>query len=164
MPKTKKTQHDDRNRPRARTLAVLAPVPLFRPRPCGGEHSFLRASHFLRAIKRMTSLAGRCYLVSLPTPRSNICPRQCQITALLGRAPMRTRRHFVNYGGWALTQRNVLTDKKKCLLLPSLLIIRENFRFLFLNSPDTRTARAQHVTKRKRITIASEHLLTKEFD
>ena len=143
---------------------VLAPVLLFCPRHCDGKHSCLRASHFLRAIKRMTSLAGRCYLVSLPTPRSNICPRQCQITALLGRAPMRARRHFVNYGGWDTVQRNVHTDKKKFLILPSLLIIRENFRFLFLNSPDTRTARAQHVTKQKLIAIASEHLLMKEFD
>ena len=87
---------------------------------------------------KMRKTGPLVYLVSLPTPRSNICPRQCQITALLGRAPMRTRRQFVNYGGWALTQRNPETDKKKFLLLPSLLIIRENFRFLFLNSPDTR--------------------------
>ena len=64
--KLKKTQRDDRNRPktRAMTVAVIAPFPLFRrPRPCGGEHSFLRASHFLRAIERMTSLAERWYLV-----------------------------------------------------------------------------------------------------
>ena len=103
-------------------------------------------------------------LVSLPTPRSNICPRQCQITARLGRDPVRTRRQFVNYGGWGYIQRNVRTDKKRFLLLSSLLIIREHFRFLFLISPDTRTARAQHVTKRKRIVIASEHLFMKEFD
>ena len=103
-------------------------------------------------------------LVNLPTPQSNICPRQCQITARLGRDPVRTRRQFVNYGGWDTVQSNVRKDKKKFLLLPSLLIIRENFRFLFLISPDTRTARAQHVTKRKRIAIASEHLFMKEFD
>ena len=83
---------------------------------------------------------------------------------LLGRDPVRARRKVVNYGGWGYIQRNAITDKKKFLLLPSLLIIRENFRFLFLNSPDTRKARAQHVTKRKRIAIASEHLFMKEFD
>ena len=92
-------------------------------------------------------------LVSLVCLHRNICPRQCQITARLGRDPVRTRRQFVNYGGWDTTQINPVTDKKKFLLLPSLLIIRENFRFLFLISPDTRTARAQHVTKRKRIAI-----------
>ena len=111
---SQRERYRNRTKTRAMTLAFIAPFPLFRPRPCGGEHSFLRASHFLRAIEMMTSLAERWYLVSisLPTPRSNICPRQCQITAQLGRDPVRAQRKVVNYGGWGYIQRNVITDKK----------------------------------------------------
>ena len=39
-------QRADRNRPQncAMTLVVIAPFHLFRPRPCGGEHSFCARS------------------------------------------------------------------------------------------------------------------------
>ena len=127
------------------TLVVIAPFPLFHPRPCGGEHSFLHACHFLRAIERMTSLAERWYLVKLRTPLGKLLLRHHHQSRSWVGTQQAPNQNLIRPTA-KISDQNVRPNFEEFLLLPSILIIREIFRFLFLISPDTRIARAQHVT------------------